>query len=143
MATALTLKQAIAAVWQKFMGVIGYADISGIGDGTVKGAIVGLNGKIKPKNLLDTGYITDTTLNTYDCAWTPYEYLLIAIGTYSNIYETKIIPSSIFNATTSTGRLVSYLDGNTVEIHKNGSTRVNIQASNASANLRVQIFGIW
>lgn len=45
MATALTLKQAIAAVWQKFMGVIGYADISGIGDGTVKGAIVGLNGK--------------------------------------------------------------------------------------------------
>lgn len=47
MATALTLKQAIAAVWQKFMGVIGYADISGIGDGTVKGAIAGLNGKIK------------------------------------------------------------------------------------------------
>lgn len=45
MATALTLKQAIAAVWQKFMGVIGYADISGIGDGTVKGAIAGLNGK--------------------------------------------------------------------------------------------------
>lgn len=44
MATALTLKQAIAAVWQKFMGVIGYADISGIGDGTVKGAIAGLNG---------------------------------------------------------------------------------------------------
>lgn len=46
MATALTLKQAIAAVWQKFMGVIGYADISGIGDGTVKGAIAGLNGKL-------------------------------------------------------------------------------------------------
>ena len=44
MATALTLKQAIAAVWQKFVGVIGYADISGIGDGTVKGAIAGLNG---------------------------------------------------------------------------------------------------
>ncbi|OUQ69574.1 hypothetical protein B5E53_02195 [Eubacterium sp. An11] len=46
MATALTLKQAIAAVWQKFMGVIGYADISGIGDGTIKGAIAGLNGKM-------------------------------------------------------------------------------------------------
>lgn len=46
MATALTLKQAIAAVWQKFMGVIGYADISGIGDGTVKGAIAGLNGNM-------------------------------------------------------------------------------------------------
>lgn len=50
MATALTLKQAIAAVWQKFMGVIGYADISGIGDGTVKGAIVGLNGNIKTQS---------------------------------------------------------------------------------------------
>lgn len=49
MATALTLKQAIAAVWQKFMGVIGYADISGIGDGTVKGAIAGLNGNITNK----------------------------------------------------------------------------------------------
>lgn len=49
MATALTLKQAIAAVWQKFMGVIGYADISGIGDGTIKGAIAGLNGKINDK----------------------------------------------------------------------------------------------
>ena len=102
-----------------------------------------LNGKIKPKGLLDTGYITTTNLNTYDCAWTPYEYLLFAIGTYSNIYETKIIPSSIFNATTSTGRLVSYLDGNAVEIHKNGSARINIQASNASANLRVRVFGIW
>lgn len=50
MATALTLKQAIAAVWQKFMGVIGYADISGIGDGTVKGAIAGLNGNIKTQS---------------------------------------------------------------------------------------------
>ena len=50
MATALTLKQEIAAVWQKFMGVIGYADISGIGDGTVKGAIAGLNGKIKTQS---------------------------------------------------------------------------------------------
>ncbi len=50
MATALTLKQAIAAVWQKFMGVIGYADISGIGDGTVKGAIAGLNGKLKTQS---------------------------------------------------------------------------------------------
>ena len=49
MATALTLKQAIAAVWQKFMGVIGYADISGIGDGTVKGAIAGLNGNLTNK----------------------------------------------------------------------------------------------
>lgn len=49
MATALTLKQAIAAVWQKFMGVIGYEDISGIGDGTVKGAIAGLNGNITNK----------------------------------------------------------------------------------------------
>lgn len=49
MATALTLKQAIAAVWQKFMGVIGYADISGIGDGTVTGAIAGLNGNITNK----------------------------------------------------------------------------------------------
>lgn len=47
MATALTLKQAIAAVWQKFMGVIGYADISGIGDGTIKGAIAGLNGNME------------------------------------------------------------------------------------------------
>lgn len=49
MATALTLKQAIAAVWQKFMGVIGYADISGIGDGTVTGAIAGLNGNLTNK----------------------------------------------------------------------------------------------
>lgn len=50
MATALTLKQAIAAVWQKFMGVIGYEDISSIGDGTVTGALVGLNGKITNKS---------------------------------------------------------------------------------------------
>lgn len=49
MATALTLKQAIAAVWQKFMGVIGYTDISDIGDGTVKGAIAGLNGNLTNK----------------------------------------------------------------------------------------------
>lgn len=42
---ALTLKETVAAVWQKFMGVIGYTDISSIGDGTVKGAISELNGK--------------------------------------------------------------------------------------------------
>lgn len=54
MATALTLKQAIAAVWQKFMGVIGYEDISGIGDGTVTGAIAGLNGNLKIKQTYAT-----------------------------------------------------------------------------------------
>lgn len=55
MATALTLKQAIAAVWQKFMGVIGYADISGIGDGTVKGAIAGLNGNMNWSDAITLG----------------------------------------------------------------------------------------
>ena len=64
MATALTLKQAIAAVWQKFMGVIGYADISGIGDGTVKGAIAGLNGKIKHQ-FVQGGLIATSNVNNY------------------------------------------------------------------------------
>lgn len=143
MATALTLKQAIAAVWQKFMGVIGYADISGIGDGTIKGAIAGLNGKIRPVGLLDTGYITNTNVNTYNCAWAPYEYLLVIIGTYSNTHEVKLIPSAVFNATTSTSRLVSYINTDVVEIHKNGSTKVNVKVNDASANLRVRFFGVW
>ena len=68
MATALTLKQAIAAVWQKFMGVIGYADISGIGDGTVKGAIAGLNGKLNDNDWTNipnkaTIVMTEATVN--------------------------------------------------------------------------------
>lgn len=64
MATALTIKQAIAAVWQKFMGVIGYADISGIGDGTVTGALVGLNGKIKHQ-FVQGGLIATSNVNNY------------------------------------------------------------------------------
>ena len=46
MAEALTRKQVIQAVWNKFKAIIGNKDISGIGDGTVTGALVGLNGKI-------------------------------------------------------------------------------------------------
>ena len=45
MAEALTRKQIIQAVWNKFKAIIGNKDISGIGDGTVTGAIAGLNGK--------------------------------------------------------------------------------------------------
>lgn len=46
MAEALTRKEIIRAVWNKFRGIIGNKDISGIGDGTVTGAIAGLNGNI-------------------------------------------------------------------------------------------------
>lgn len=99
--------------------------------------------KIKPKGLLDTGYITNTDLNTFDCAWAPYEYLLIIVGTYSNTHEVKLIPSAVFNATTSTSRLVSFINTDVVEIHKNGSARVNVKVSDASVNLRVRFFGIW
>lgn len=49
MAEALTRKQVIQAVWNKFKAIIGNKDISGIGDGTVKGAIAGLNGNINEK----------------------------------------------------------------------------------------------
>lgn len=50
MAEALTRKQVIQAVWNKFKAIIGNKDISGIGDGTVTGAIAGLNGKIKTQS---------------------------------------------------------------------------------------------
>ncbi len=46
MAEALTRKQVIQAVWNKFKAIIGNKDISGIGDGTVTGALVGLNGNL-------------------------------------------------------------------------------------------------
>ena len=49
MAEALTRKQIIQAVWNKFKAIIGNKDISGIGDGTVKGAIAGLNGNLTNK----------------------------------------------------------------------------------------------
>ncbi|HJC31960.1 MAG TPA: hypothetical protein H9934_07505, partial [Candidatus Anaerobutyricum faecale] len=48
-AEALTRKQVIQAVWNKFKAIIGNKDISGIGDGTVTGALVGLNGNINNK----------------------------------------------------------------------------------------------
>lgn len=46
MAEALTRKEIIQAIWNKVMGKIGHANISGIGDGTVSGAIASLNSKI-------------------------------------------------------------------------------------------------
>ena len=46
MAEALTRKQIIQAVWNKFKAIIGNHDISGMGDGTVTGALAGLNGNI-------------------------------------------------------------------------------------------------
>lgn len=50
MAEALTRKQVIQAVWNKFKAIIGNKDISGIGDGTVTGALVGLNGNYAEYN---------------------------------------------------------------------------------------------
>ena len=87
MATALTLKQAIAAVWQKFMGVIGYEDISGIGDGTVKGAIAGLNGNIKHQfiqgGLIGTNNVNDYFRSAHVTFETPYK-----TGTKPNVVAT-------------------------------------------------------
>ncbi len=58
MAEALTRKQVIQAVWNKFKAIIGNKDISGIGDGTVTGALVGLNGKLISYTAPNTEEIT-------------------------------------------------------------------------------------
>lgn len=55
MAEALTRKQVIQAVWNKFKAIIGNKDISGIGDGTVTGALVGLNGNMNWSDAITLG----------------------------------------------------------------------------------------
>lgn len=42
----LTKKEMVAAIWKKFKGIIGTKDISGMGDGTVTGAITELNSNL-------------------------------------------------------------------------------------------------
>lgn len=64
MAEALTRKQIIQAVWNKFKAIIGNHDISGIGDGTVTGALAGLNGNYK-KQYVQGGLVTTSNLNNY------------------------------------------------------------------------------
>lgn len=68
MAEALTRKQVIQAVWNKFKAIIGNKDISGIGDGTVTGALVGLNGKLNGNDWTNipnkaTIIMTEATIN--------------------------------------------------------------------------------
>ena len=68
MAEALTRKQIIQAVWNKFKAIIGNHDISGIGDGTVTGALAGLNGnmnKIKEKFIYEGRIVNPNNSNIF------------------------------------------------------------------------------
>lgn len=55
----LTKKEMVAAIWKKFKGIIGTKDISGMGDGTVTGAITELNSNLA---ILDTSSFKITSL---------------------------------------------------------------------------------
>lgn len=132
MATALTLKQAIAAVWQKFMGVIGYADISGIGDGTVKGAIAGLNGKL----------ISFTAPNTEEITIPSKGYAQTSLY-LPEIQGKYIVGASIIGARTPSYVPQIYVAG----FSRQGTTDVNVyfnlyNAYTSSLSNAFQI-GIW
>ena len=133
MATALTLKQAIAAVWQKFMGVIGYADISGIGDGTVKGAIAGLNGKSQ---------MYFTAPNTEEITIPSKGYV------QTSLYLPEIQGKYIVNASIIGARTPSYVPQIYIAgVSRQGTTDVNVylnlyNAYTSSLSNTFQV-GIW
>ena len=87
MAEALTRKQIIQAVWNKFKAIIGNHDISGIGDGTVTGALAGLNGNIKHQfiqgGLIGTNNVNDYFRSAHVTFETPYK-----TGTKPNVVAT-------------------------------------------------------
>ena len=85
MAEALTRKQVIQAVWNKFKAIIGNKDISGIGDGTVTGALVGLNGKTF--KLIYSYSFWNVYLTIYGCDYLRY-------------FTVKGTPENTFNANT-------------------------------------------
>ena len=84
MAEALTRKQVIQAVWNKFKAIIGNKDISGIGDGTVTGAIAGLNGKTF--KLIYSYSFWNVYLTIYGCDYLRY---FCVKGTPENTFNTN------------------------------------------------------
>lgn len=90
MAEALTRKQVIQAVWNKFKAIIGNKDISGIGDGTVTGAIAGLNGKIK------FGMWSATSIPT--ASWTTIADFTLPAGLYMIMASVNVASVSAPNA---------------------------------------------
>ena len=85
MAEALTRKQVIQAVWNKFKAIIGNKDISGIGDGTVTGALVGLNGNIndvKEKFIYEGRVVTIKNSNLYHISKPDYSLIHASNGNW-------------------------------------------------------------
>ena len=132
MAEALTRKQVIQAVWNKFKAIIGNKDISGIGDGTVTGAIAGLNGKL----------ISFTAPNTEEITIPSKGYAQTSLY-LPEIQGKYIVGASIIGARTPSYVPQIYVAG----FSRQGTTDVNVyfnlyNAYTSSLSNTFQI-GIW
>lgn len=126
--------------------LLGNTSISGIGGGTLTGAVSALNSNAI--TLVDTEYPNTTDARSYSCNWKEYRYLIMTIGNFGNVYDAKVIPTSYFN-TTSTGTrifltMMTKTAGivNTAEVYKNGNNAVYVTFSVASTLHRVVIYGV-
>ena len=108
-----------------------------------------LSSFLNPELLLDTGYITNTTLN-YTINFTDYKYLLLVARRYSSPIQTQLIPISIFKDWIESNpfRVVFYLyigsdSVNTIQLEMNSGNKLTITCSTTSGNYVVNIYGLW
>lgn len=99
---------------------------------------------VKADLLLDQKSI-GTTATSYDCAWSDYDFLIIACAFYANIMDTNVIPVSVFDTTTSGARpfVTDSIHGRNFEVYKDTATSVYIRGGQAAdAIYGVRIYGV-
>ena len=108
-----------------------------------EGDITSLNSKLTPTLILEQ-IPTTSGEASYNCDWSSYNALIIAIGNYGNIYNTYFVPTSEFNATASGHAIfASYGGGQEWAIYKNGNNKVTIFApANIQSSTRIRIWGM-
>lgn len=75
--------------------------------------------------------------------WSLYELLILCTGTYSNIEETIIVPTSMFEGTTSSYRPILTYAGNGISIYKSETANmINILTGNLVNEQTLTIYGI-
>lgn len=106
--------------------------------------LYGLESFFNPVQLLDTGYLPNTTGKNYNCNWSPYAYILIHFGNYGNVYNSMLIPYSDFSISTSGHRPVLHVPNTdyAAQVWKNGTNQVTIACNISNSNWVIRIYGI-
>lgn len=110
----------------------------------VVGAITELNSALN--NIVTSPVIGEVTNYTtsekeyINIAWSSYHLLLITWGSYGNVYQTILIPSTYIDSTNSGKRII--VGNDELQIYKKSENSLSARATTASQINRAIIYGI-